>query len=171
MNLLPINTAVQVISVLRIRDRVLFFTPGSGISLPLHCIRDGNNYLCTYDLYTPVHNVLDAYIISINRASGRVLGLEFKSLMGHGIEPIGECHLGPKKLENSKTQPPPTCPSNGYADMHASKTLCTGLYKSLVHRWFYEHENPLIGLRSPDGDGEGGKSEGEKQGGQAGGGE
>jgi hypothetical protein len=26
----------------------------------------------------------------------------------------------------------------------ASKTLRTGPYKSLVHRWFYEHENPLI---------------------------
>jgi hypothetical protein len=33
----------------------------------------------------------------------------------NGIEPIGECHLGPKKLEISKAQPPPTCPSNGYA--------------------------------------------------------
>jgi len=29
------------------------------------------NYLCTYDLYRPVHNVLDA-CISIKRASGRV---------------------------------------------------------------------------------------------------
>jgi hypothetical protein len=25
-------------------------------------------------------------------------------------------------------------------DMHASKTLCTGLYKSQVHRWFYAQE-------------------------------
>jgi hypothetical protein len=25
-------------------------------------------------------------------------------------------------------------------DMHASKTLCTGLYKSEVHRWFYAQE-------------------------------
>jgi hypothetical protein len=34
-------------------------------------------------------------------------------------------------------------------DMHASKTVGTGLYKSLVHSWFYEHKNPLIGLRGP----------------------
>ncbi len=37
------------------------------------------NYLCTYDLYSTVHNVLDA-CISITRASGQGLGpgiLEF----------------------------------------------------------------------------------------------
>jgi hypothetical protein len=33
----------------------------------------GFNYLCTYDLYIHVHNVLDA-CISITRASGRGLG-------------------------------------------------------------------------------------------------
>ncbi len=27
----------------------------------------------------------------------------------NGIEPIGECHLGPKKLEISRAQSPPTC--------------------------------------------------------------
>jgi hypothetical protein len=27
----------------------------------------------------------------------------------------------------------------------ASKTLRTGPYKSLVHRWFYEHENCIAG--------------------------
>jgi hypothetical protein len=27
-------------------------------------------------------------------------------------------------------------------DMHASKTLCTGLYKSWVQRLFYAHEPP-----------------------------
>jgi hypothetical protein len=32
-----------------------------------------NNYLCTYDLYSPVHIVLDV-CISIMRASGRGLG-------------------------------------------------------------------------------------------------
>jgi hypothetical protein len=31
------------------------------------------NYLCTYDLYSPMHNVLDA-CIAITRASGRGLG-------------------------------------------------------------------------------------------------
>jgi hypothetical protein len=33
-----------------------------------------------------------------------------------------------------------------------------GLYKSLAHRCFYEHKNPLIGLRGgPDREGGGGK--------------
>jgi hypothetical protein len=41
------------------------------------------------------------------------------------------CHFtGPKKLLNSRAQPPPTCPCYGYAVIHASKTWCTGLYKS-----------------------------------------
>ncbi len=33
----------------------------------------GFSYLCTYDIYSPVHNVLDV-CISITRASGRGLG-------------------------------------------------------------------------------------------------
>jgi hypothetical protein len=46
---------------------------------PLHpsCI----NYLCTYDLYSPVQNVLDA-CISITRGSGRGWALEFSSFLG-----------------------------------------------------------------------------------------
>ncbi len=44
-----------------------------------------------------VHNVLDA-CISITRASGRGWALEFESFwaLWNVIEPIGECHLGPK---------------------------------------------------------------------------
>jgi hypothetical protein len=52
---------------------------------------------------------------SFTRASGRGLCpgyLEFFGPREMGIEPIGECHLGPK---NSMAQPPPTCPSNGSA--------------------------------------------------------
>jgi hypothetical protein len=56
------------------------------------------NHLCTYDLYSPVHNILDTRI-SITWASGRGWALEFK---------------GPKKLSNSRAQPPPACPCNGY---------------------------------------------------------
>jgi hypothetical protein len=43
--------------------------------------------------------------------------LEIESFLGpvKCIEPIGECHLGPKKLEISRAQPRPTFPSNGYA--------------------------------------------------------
>ncbi len=53
------------------------------------------NYLCTYDLYSLVYNVLDARI-SITRGSGTGLGpgiLEFFWALWNGIEPIGECHL------------------------------------------------------------------------------
>jgi hypothetical protein len=39
------------------------------------------NYLCTYDLYSPVHNVLDA-CISITRASGGGWALEFENFLG-----------------------------------------------------------------------------------------
>ncbi len=48
---------------------------------------------CTYDLYFPLHNVLDA-CISTTRASGRGLGpgiQEFLEPCENGIEPIGEC--------------------------------------------------------------------------------
>ncbi len=37
------------------------------------------NYLCTYDLYSPVHNVLDA---SITRRSGRGLGPGIREFFG-----------------------------------------------------------------------------------------
>ncbi len=42
-------------------------------------LNGGNIYLYTYDLYSPVHNVLDA-CISITRGSGR--GLAFESFLG-----------------------------------------------------------------------------------------
>ncbi len=48
------------------------------------------NYLCTYDLYCPVHNALDA-CISITRGSGRGLGpgiLGFFGALWNGIEPV-----------------------------------------------------------------------------------
>ncbi len=61
---------------------------------------DRNNYLCTYDLYSPVHNVwMRAYPLRGEVGGG--WALEFESF------------LGPQVM-----------------DMHASKTLCTGLYKS-----------------------------------------
>jgi hypothetical protein len=64
------------------------------------------NYLCTYDLYSPERNLFNAGRY-ITWASGRGLGS-----VKNGIEPIGECHLGPKKLKISRAQPPPTCPRN-----------------------------------------------------------
>ncbi len=58
------------------------------------------NYLFTNDLYSPVHNVLDA-CISITWASRKWEGVgSWNSrvfwALWNGIEPIGECHLGPK---------------------------------------------------------------------------
>jgi hypothetical protein len=44
-------------------------------------VRPVINYLCTYDLYSPVHNVYDA-CISITRGSGRGWALEFSSFLG-----------------------------------------------------------------------------------------
>ncbi len=44
---------------------------------------------------------------------------------------------GPKK---SRFPGPKPLPLAQVMDMHASKTLCTGLYKSYVHRWFYVKE-------------------------------
>jgi hypothetical protein len=76
-----------------------------------------SNYLCTYDLYSPVYNALDA-CLSITWGSGRGLGPGISQVfwaLWNGNEPIGEFHLGPKKLENSRAQPPPTFPRNGYA--------------------------------------------------------
>ncbi len=56
------------------------------------------SYLCTYDLYDPVRNVFDA-CKSITRASGSAWALEIETFwaLWNGIEPLGECHLGPKK--------------------------------------------------------------------------
>ncbi len=39
------------------------------------------NYLCAYDLYSPVHNVLDA-CISITRESRRALGPRIREFLG-----------------------------------------------------------------------------------------
>ncbi len=50
----------------------------------------------------------------------------------NGTRLSARCHFtGPKKLSNSRAQPLPLAQ---IMDMHASKTLCTGLYKSEVHK-------------------------------------
>ncbi len=51
---------------------------------------------------------------------------------------------GPTKLEISSANPPTTSPRKY---LSASKTLHTGPYKSLVHRWFYEHEKAVTSWR------------------------
>ncbi len=87
--------------------------------------------------------LIDSFIFFL----GGGWALEFESFLclWNCIEPTGEWHLGPKKLKNSRAQPPPTSPSNGYACI---QTLCTGLYKSWVHRWFYAQEAHKGGLRA-----------------------
>ncbi len=47
---------------------------------------------------------------------------------------------GTKKVEISRAQPPPTCPSNGYALIKI--VMHTVVYQSEVHRYFYVHELP-----------------------------
>ncbi len=59
-------------------------------------------------IYTALCIMLLMRAASITRAIGRGWGPE-------NLEPIGECHLEPKKVEISWAQPPPTCPSNGFA--------------------------------------------------------
>ncbi len=49
------------------------------------------HYLCTYDLYSPVHNVLDA-CISITWASGRGLGPGIREFFGRCVQGLDE-HL------------------------------------------------------------------------------
>jgi hypothetical protein len=62
-----------------------------------------NNYLDDYDLYGPVRNAFDAGSIHYlgKLEVGGVWALEIESFLGpvKCIEPIGECHLGPKKLD------------------------------------------------------------------------
>ncbi len=80
------------------------------------CLPCYNSYLCTCDLYSPVHNVLDA-CISIMRASGRGLGPGSREFLGpvkwHRADRRGP--VGAQKFKISRTQPAPTCSSNGYA--------------------------------------------------------
>jgi hypothetical protein len=59
------------------------------------------SYICTFDLYGPVCNVFDA-CRSITRASGRGVWtwkLRLFWALLNGIEPFGECHLGPKSIK------------------------------------------------------------------------
>jgi hypothetical protein len=66
---------------------------------------------------TPVHNVLDAHAYPLQGQVGGGWALEFESFWA----------LCPK---NSIIPGPNPLPLAQVMDMHASKTLCTGLYKS-----------------------------------------
>ncbi len=78
------------------------------VSLLLWCycckVYNEKSYLCTYDLYGPVRNAFDAgSILYEGKWEG---GGPWKSrlfwVLWNGIEPMGECHLGPKKVEHYK---------------------------------------------------------------------
>ncbi len=81
------------------------------------------NILCSVAIYAPIIYTAPCVMFLMRadplgrRASGRGLGPGIMSFwaLWNGIEPIGECHLGPKKLSIYWAQPPPTCPSNGSA--------------------------------------------------------
>ncbi len=64
-----------------------------------------NSYLCTYDLYRSVCNALDAgSIYNEGKWEGWALWLFWA--LWNGIEPISNCHLGPKKVEPLTRWPP-----------------------------------------------------------------
>ncbi len=75
-------------------------------TVPINCKTDSQlwsiSYLRTYDLYSPVLNVLDACITDTAYPSGGQVGgggggwkSRVFSALWNGIEPIDECHLGP----------------------------------------------------------------------------
>jgi hypothetical protein len=80
------------------------------------------NYLCTCDLYSPVHIVwMRAYPLRGEVGGG--WALEFESFLG----PV-KWHRADRRVPFGAQKTPQIM------DTHASKTLCTGLYKSLVHK-------------------------------------
>ncbi len=103
-------------------------------------------------IYTPMIYTAPCirFLMQADRLRGEVgwgggLALEIESF-------VGPCEIAwAHKTQDFQHQPPsppppPTSPCN-LSD--TSKTLRAGPYKSLVHRWFYEHENVLIVLWAP----------------------
>jgi hypothetical protein len=65
-------------------------------------------------------------LMGANSLPGQVGGgwaLEIETFLGpvKWHCPLGECHLGPKKVEISRAQPPPTSASNGFARIKSIK--------------------------------------------------
>jgi hypothetical protein len=92
-----------------------------------------NNYLCTYDLYGPVHNAFDAGK-SITRSRGRGLGPgnpDYFWALVNGIEPLGEWQFGPTTWVMNKLLA--LCVVH-VMNLPPSKALRTGPYHSEVHR-------------------------------------
>ncbi len=103
------------------------------------------NYLCTYDLYSPVHIGLDA-CISITRTSGRGLGPENWKFFGPcKITSSRRAIWGPKI---SRFPGPNPFPLAQIMDMHASKTLCTRLYNNRCIGGFM-HKKPTREVSGP----------------------
>ncbi len=65
----------------------------------------------------------------------------------NGSELLGECHLGPKKGEISRAQPPPTCPSNGFACI--KNITYRAVKQSEIHRllctWAFRAHSSALG--------------------------
>ena len=57
-------------------------------------------------------------------------------------------HRGPQNSRFPAPTPSPPPPLPHVIYLPTSKTLRAGPYKSLVHRWFYEHENQCCGSES-----------------------
>ncbi len=85
------------------------------------------NLLCTYDIYSPVHNILDACISILGEVGGG-WALEFLSFFGpkwHSPISTMPIHRAQKTQEFQGSP----LPLPLVTDMHASKTLCTGMNK------------------------------------------
>ncbi len=130
MHTVFVYTVIQTVSVRNLDTRLLIKPQVKHSFSVKQLVR--NNYLCTYDLYSPMHNVLYACIfIQIFWAP-------------NGTRLSAWCHFtGPKKLLNSRAQPPPTSPSNGYACIQ--NIMQQGC---INHRCIgcFIHTNPLVTL-------------------------
>ncbi len=72
------------------------------------------SYLLTYDLYGPICVVFNAWR-SIMRANRRgVWPWKSRLFWALKLQPAKQAPFGLKKVEISRAQPPPTCPSNGF---------------------------------------------------------
>jgi hypothetical protein len=85
-------------------------------------------------IYTAPYVMLLMRAASITRSSGRGVGpWKLRHFLGggNGIEPLGECHLGPKR---SRFPGPNPLPLAQVMHFLASKALGTGPSQSEVHR-------------------------------------
>ncbi len=103
-------------------------------------LRRNISYLCTYDLYGPVHNAFDAGSIHYEGKWEGVgpwkLRLFWAPVKWHRAN--RRVRFGAQKSRDFQSPTPSHLSS--YWMLPASKALHTGLYELQVHRWFYVQE-------------------------------